>query len=81
MDVYTFRPGAVLPHPTTQATDQSLIMLEGAGLWRMAGQYHHVQEGDALWTAPYCDHWFVAIGDGPASYGRSMDHAARTPPC
>ena len=41
-------------------------MLEGQGVYRLGDSWYPVREGDAIWMAPYCPQWFVAMGKGPA---------------
>ena len=43
-------------------------MLGGAGVYRLEDNWYPVQAGDAIWMAPYCAQWFVAMGKTPASY-------------
>ena len=38
------------------------------GFWFPGVHTHPVKEGDAIWMAPYCPQWFVAMGKTPASY-------------
>jgi len=68
MNVFTYRPGATLPFVETHIMEHGLLMLEGQGIYRLEDDYYPVMEGDAIWMAPYCPQWFVAMGDGPASY-------------
>ena len=45
-----------------------LVMLGGAGVYRLEDRWYPVQAGDSIWMAPYCAQWFVAMGKVPASY-------------
>ena len=50
---------------------QTLLPLDPAfdmGIYRLENSYYPVQAGDAIWMAPYCPQWFVAMGPEPASY-------------
>lgn len=68
VNIFTFQPGATLPIVETHIMEHGLLMIQGQGLYRLAGDYHPVQEGDAIWMAPYCPQWFVATGKTPARY-------------
>jgi len=68
MNIFTYRPGATLPFVETHVMEHGMVMLEGQGIYRLEEEYYPVTEGDALWMAPYCPQWFVAMGDGPTSY-------------
>ena len=46
----------------------SLLMLAGQGIYRLEDSWYPVTAGDAIWMAPYCPQWFVAMGKQPASY-------------
>lgn len=68
MNIFTYEPGATLPFVETHIMEHGLLMLSGEGLYRLEDSYYPVEAGDAIWMAPYCPQWFVAIGDQPASY-------------
>ncbi len=68
MNVFTYRPGARLPFVETHVMEHGLVMLEGEGVYRLEDSWYPVRTGDAIWMAPYCPQWFVAMGKGPASY-------------
>ena len=68
VNVFTFRPGATLPLVEVHVMEHGLLMLEGQGVYRLSDSWYPVQEGDAIWMAPYCPQWFVAMGKGPARY-------------
>jgi (S)-ureidoglycine aminohydrolase len=46
--------------------ERGCIILRGQGLYRLGDDWHPVQAGDIIWTAPYCPQWFVAMGKTPA---------------
>jgi (S)-ureidoglycine aminohydrolase len=48
--------------------EHGLLMLEGQGVYRLGDSWYPVREGDAIWMAPFCPQWFVAMGKGPARY-------------
>ena len=68
MNIFTYQPGATLPFVETHLMEHGLLMLEGQGIYRLGDSYYPVAAGDAIWMAPYCPQWFVAMGDSPASY-------------
>ena len=68
MNIFTYEPGATLPFVETHIMEHGLLMLSGQGLYRLEDDYYPVTAGDAIWMAPYCPQWFVAMGDQPASY-------------
>ena len=68
MNIFTYQPGATLPFVETHIMEHGLLMLAGQGIYRLESEYYPVQAGDAIWMAPYCPQWFVAMGSEPASY-------------
>ena len=68
MNIFTYQTGATLPFVETHIMEHGLLMLEGQGVYRLEDSYYPVAAGDAIWMAPYCPQWFVAMGDEPASY-------------
>lgn len=68
MNIFTYQPGATLPFVETHIMEHGLLMLSGQGIYRLEENYYPVTQGDAIWMAPYCPQWFVAMGDEPASY-------------
>jgi (S)-ureidoglycine aminohydrolase len=68
VNIFTYQPGATLPFVETHIMEHGLLMLSGDGIYRLEESYYSVTAGDAIWMAPYCPQWFVAIGDQPASY-------------
>ncbi|WP_411845908.1 (S)-ureidoglycine aminohydrolase [Roseibacillus persicicus] len=68
MNIFTYQPGATLPFVETHIMEHGLLMLSGQGIYRLEDDYYPVMQGDAIWMAPYCPQWFVAMGDEPASY-------------
>ncbi|MDD5201186.1 MAG: (S)-ureidoglycine aminohydrolase [Terrimicrobiaceae bacterium] len=68
VNLFTFQPGARLPFVETHVMEHGLIVLEGEGVYRLEESWYPVAAGDAIWMAPYCAQWFVAMGRGPASY-------------
>jgi (S)-ureidoglycine aminohydrolase len=68
MNIFTYESGATLPFVETHIMEHGLLMLSGQGIYRLEDAYYPVAAGDAIWMAPYCPQWFVAMGDEPASY-------------
>jgi (S)-ureidoglycine aminohydrolase len=68
VNIFTYEPGATLPFVETHIMEHGLLMLSGQGVYRLEEEYYPVMKGDAIWMAPFCPQWFVAMGDEPASY-------------
>jgi quercetin dioxygenase-like cupin family protein len=68
INILTFQPGTTSPFVESHFMEHGLFMLRGQGIYRLEGEWHPVREGDVLWMAPYCPHWFVAVGKAPASF-------------
>jgi (S)-ureidoglycine aminohydrolase len=47
--------------------ERGACLLRGQGIYRLGADWHPVQAGDVIWTAPYCPQWFMAMGKAPAS--------------
>lgn len=68
VNIFTYQPGATLPFVETHVMEHGLLMIAGAGVYRLGESWYPVQEGDAIWMASYCPQWFVAMGKTPARY-------------
>lgn len=68
VNIFTYQPGATLPMVEVHVMEHGLLMLDGQGVYRLADSWYPVQAGDAIWMAPYCPQWFVAMGKTPARY-------------
>lgn len=68
VNVFAYQPGGHLPFVEVHVMEHGLIMLDGQGVYRMEDAWYPVQAGDAIWMAPYCAQWFVAMGKQPARY-------------
>ncbi|MDB6113164.1 MAG: hypothetical protein JWQ83_1513 [Lacunisphaera sp.] len=68
VNVFAYEPGGHLPFVEVHVMEHGLVMLDGAGVYRLEDSWYPVQAGDAIWMAPYCAQWFVAMGKTPASY-------------
>jgi (S)-ureidoglycine aminohydrolase len=67
VSILTCQPGAALPFVETPVMERGWMILRGQGVCRLEDDWHPVQAGDVIWTAPYCPQWFVAMGKAPAS--------------
>jgi (S)-ureidoglycine aminohydrolase len=63
-----YQPGATLPAVEIHVMEHGLLMLEGAGIYRLSDCWYPVKAGDFIWMAPYCPQWFGALGKTPAKY-------------
>lgn len=68
VNIFAYQPGGHLPFVEVHVMEHGLVMLGGAGVYRLEDSWYPVQAGDAIWMAPYCAQWFVAMGKAPASY-------------
>ena len=68
VNIFVYEPGAALPFVETHIMEHGLLMLAGAGIYRLGDDWYPVQAGDVIWMGSYCPQWFAAIGDEPASY-------------
>lgn len=68
VNIFTYAPGGTLPFVECHIMEHGMLILEGAGVYKLGDDWHPVQKGDALWLAPYCPQWFVAMGKTPARY-------------
>jgi (S)-ureidoglycine aminohydrolase len=66
VNLLTCQPGAALPSVETPVMERGVMILRGQGVYRLEADWHPVQAGDVIWTAPYCPQWFVAMGKTPA---------------
>jgi (S)-ureidoglycine aminohydrolase len=68
VNVFAYQPGGHLPFVEIHIMEHGLVMLSGGGVYRLEDSWYPVQAGDAIWMAPYCPQWFVAMGKVPARY-------------
>ena len=68
VNIFTYAPGGTLPFVECHIMEHGMLILEGAGVYKLGDDWHPVERGDALWLAPYCPQWFVAMGKTPARY-------------
>lgn len=67
-NVFTYQPGAALPQVEVHVMEHGLLMLDGAGVYRLGDNWYPVGAGDVIWMRAYCPQWFVAMGKEPARY-------------
>lgn len=68
VNTMTYDPGAALSMVEMHVMEHGLLMLEGAGIYRLGDSWYPVEAGDFIWMAPYCPQWFGALGKKPAKY-------------
>jgi (S)-ureidoglycine aminohydrolase len=68
VNVFNYQPGAALPQVEIHIMEHGLLMLAGAGVYRLGDSWYPVQAGDVIWMRAYCPQWFVAMGKEPARY-------------
>jgi (S)-ureidoglycine aminohydrolase len=68
VNVFTYQPGAALPQVEIHVMEHGLVMLDGAGVYRLGDSWYPVEAGDVIWMRSYCPQWFVAMGKEPARY-------------
>ena len=68
VNTMTYDPGAALSMVEIHIMEHGLLMLEGAGIYRLGDSWYPVQAGDFIWMGPYCPQWFGALGKQPAKY-------------
>jgi len=67
VSIITGPPGAALPEVQSPVMERVWRILRGQAIFRLGDDWHPVQAGDVLWTAPFCPQWFVAMGTTPVS--------------
>lgn len=68
VNTMTYDPGASLSLVEIHVMEHGLLMLEGAGIYRLGDDWHPVYAGDFIWMGAYCPQWFGALGKRPAKY-------------
>jgi (S)-ureidoglycine aminohydrolase len=68
VNTMSYHPGATLPMVEVHVMEHGLLMLSGAGIYRLGDSWYPVDAGDFIWMAPYCPQWFGALGKTPAKY-------------
>lgn len=68
VNTMVYQPGAALSMVEMHVMEHGLLMLEGAGVYRLGNSWYPVTSGDFIWMGPWCPQWFGAIGKVPAKY-------------
>jgi (S)-ureidoglycine aminohydrolase len=68
VNTMTYDPGAALSMVEIHIMEHGLLMLEGAGIYKLSDSWYPVQAGDFIYMAPYCPQWFGALGKKAAKY-------------
>ncbi len=68
VNTMTFQPGATLPMVEIHVMEHGLLMLAGAGIYRLGNNWYSVAAGDFIWMAPYLPQWYGALGRTPTKY-------------
>ncbi len=73
VNILGFTPGSYFPYVETHIMEHGLYMLEGQGLYLLAGDVHEVQSTDFIWMAPFCPQFFsVPAGTRQPIYSTKM---------
>ncbi len=62
VNLFAYQPGGHLPFVEVHVMEHGLVMLGGAGVYRLEDSWYPVQAGDVIWMAPYCAQWFCRDG-------------------
>ena len=68
MNILTAPPGGSIGLVEIHHQEHGLLMLEGQGVYYLAGDYHDVAKGDYIYMAPYCPQSFWATGKNGGAY-------------
>lgn len=68
VNTMTYEPGATLSLVEMHVMEHGLLMLEGAGIYRLSDSWYPVQAGDFIYMGPFCPQWFGALGKVPTKY-------------
>jgi (S)-ureidoglycine aminohydrolase len=68
VNLMTYQPGATLPMVEIHVMEHGLLMLNGAGIYKLNDSWYPTSAGDFIWMGPYCPQWFGALGKQPARY-------------
>ena len=68
VNTMVYEPGAALSMVEMHVMEHGLLLLEGAGIYRLGDSWYPVTAGDFIYMAPWCPQWFGAIGKVPAKY-------------
>ncbi len=68
VNILGFAPGVYFPYVETHIMEHGLYMLEGQGLYVLAGDQHECQTGDFIWMGPYCPQFYFCTGWEESAY-------------
>lgn len=68
MNILYFKPGVYFDFVETHIMEHGLTMLQGQGIYYLAGDLHEVQTHDYVYMAPFCPQFFFCTGWGEAAY-------------
>lgn len=68
INLFSFQPGTTLPFVEIHVMEHGLVLLEGAGVYRLSDSWYPITAGDVIWMAPHCPQWWVASGRTPSRY-------------
>mmetsp|Transcript_10452 Transcript_10452/g.33782 ORF Transcript_10452/g.33782 Transcript_10452/m.33782 type:complete len:80 (+) Transcript_10452:229-468(+) len=63
-----FNPGEYLVVKENHYNQHGLLLLEGQGIYRLSDKWYPVQNGDAIWMAPFVTQWYAALGKERSRY-------------
>jgi (S)-ureidoglycine aminohydrolase len=66
MSIVHFEPGARYPRIQIGGEEKGVFVLDGGGLYHLAGADYHVLSGDFIYAAPYCPQGFASSDEAPA---------------
>jgi (S)-ureidoglycine aminohydrolase len=68
VNTMTYAASAALSQVEIHYMEHGLLMLEGAGTYRLGDAFYEVAAGDFIWMGAFCPQWFEASAAGPAKY-------------
>ena len=68
VNLFTFEPGATLPLVEVHVMEHGLLLLQGAGVYRLGDHYYPIKAGDEIWMGSFCPQWWVAMGKTSSTY-------------
>lgn len=68
MNLMWFDTGTYFPAVETHVMEHGLFMLEGQGLYFLAGDWHEIWADDFIWMGGYCPQQYYPTGPGKSCY-------------
>ncbi|MCA8830809.1 (S)-ureidoglycine aminohydrolase [Hymenobacter pini] len=68
VNIFTYDRGGHLPMVETHIMEHGLLYLAGQAIYVLDQEWYHVQKGDSIWMAPYCQQWATSVGKEPSVY-------------